>query len=56
LIAALFHCQVNGAAWPDAQPWENYIFALIAIVVVLLNRRTMLHRGHGVTDVLIPAS
>jgi membrane protease YdiL (CAAX protease family) len=24
LITALFHFQMNGPAWPDAQPWENY--------------------------------
>jgi hypothetical protein len=28
------------------------IFALIALVVVLLNRRTMLNRGDGATEVL----
>jgi membrane protease YdiL (CAAX protease family) len=56
LIAALFHYQVNGPAWPDAQPWENYIFAGIALVVVLLNRKTMLRRGDGVTEVLLPDS
>jgi hypothetical protein len=56
LVAALFHYQVNGPAWPDAQPWENYIFAGIALVVVLLNRKTMLRRGDGVTEVLLPDS
>lgn len=25
LVAALFHFQVNGSAWPDGQPWENYV-------------------------------
>ena len=29
LMAALFHFQVNGPAWPDAQPWENYLFAVV---------------------------
>lgn len=53
LMAALFHFQINGPAWPDAQPWENYIFALIAIVVVILNRKTMLTRGAGATEVII---
>ena len=54
LLAALFHYQLNGPAWPDAQPWDNYIMAVIAVVVVLLNRKTMLRRGHGVTEVLMP--
>ena len=44
LIAALFHFQMNGPAWPDAQPWENYLFALVAAGVVLINRKAMLTR------------
>lgn len=56
LMAALFHFQINGPAWPDAQPWENYLFALVAIAVVVLNRKAMLTRGMGATDVLLPAA
>lgn len=52
LVAALFHWQMNGPAWPEAQPWENYIFAAIAVIVVLLNRKTMLSRDQGVTQVV----
>jgi uncharacterized protein len=44
LIPILFHFQMNGPAWPDAQPWENLIFAATAVVIVLLNRRAMLTR------------
>ncbi|HSJ34096.1 MAG TPA: type II CAAX endopeptidase family protein [Acidimicrobiia bacterium] len=54
LMAALFHFQVNGPAWPDAQPWENYLFAIVAIAVVILNRKTMLTRTNAATDVLMP--
>jgi membrane protease YdiL (CAAX protease family) len=54
LMAALFHFQVNGPAWPDAQPWENYLFAAVAIAVVILNRKAMLTRTNAVTDVLMP--
>ena len=54
LIAALFHFQMNGPAWPDAQPWENYLFAVVAVVVVVLNRRTMLISDGAVTEVLMP--
>ena len=50
----LFHFQVNGPAWPDAQPWENYLFALVAIAVVILNRRAMLTGKDAVTEVLLP--
>jgi hypothetical protein len=35
-----------------AQPWENYLFALVAIVIVLLNRTAMLTRAQAVTAVV----
>jgi membrane protease YdiL (CAAX protease family) len=54
LAAALFHFQMNGPAWPDAQPWENLIFAIIAVVVVALHHRTMLTRDGAATEVLRP--
>ena len=54
LIPVLFHYQMNNPAWPDAQPWENYLFALFAVLIVVVCRRSMLHRGTGVTDVLMP--
>ena len=52
LVAALFHAQMNGPAWPDAQPWDMFGFVLVAVAVVWLNRHTMLSRGTGATDVL----
>lgn len=54
LVAMLFHFQMNGPAWPEAQPWENYLFAAVAVAVVLLNRRAMLDRAAAATDVLLP--
>ena len=54
LLAALFHFQMNGPAWPDAQPWENYLFAVVPIAVVVLNRKAMLTCTNAVTDVLMP--
>jgi membrane protease YdiL (CAAX protease family) len=55
LIPALFHFQMNGPAWPEAQPYENYLFALVAAAVVVLNRRSMFTRDAAVTAVLLPA-
>lgn len=54
LIAALFHFQMNGPAWPDAQPWDTLVFVIVAAVIVLLNRETMLTRDKAVTGVLMP--
>ena len=54
LIAGLLHFQLNNPIWPDAQPWDNLLIALIAIILVWLKRRTMFQRGAGVTDILMP--
>ena len=54
LVAAVFHFQMNGPAWPDAQPWDTLVFVMVAAVVVLLNRRAMLTRDGAATDVLMP--
>jgi membrane protease YdiL (CAAX protease family) len=54
LVAFLFHAQMNGPAWPDAQPWDMIGFCLVAAVVVLATRRSMLTRGSGATSVLMP--
>jgi len=56
LIAALFHAQMNGPAWPDAQPWDMLGFVLLAIGVVVVNRRSILDRDSGATEVLAPSS
>lgn len=55
LIAYLYHFQMMNPIWPDAQPWDNLLFAIVAVVVVVLNRDTMFKKGTGVTDVLMPA-
>ena len=56
LVPMLFHFQMNNPLWPEAQPWENYLFLIAAIVIVIICRRSMLHRDAGVTDVLMPAA
>jgi len=54
LIAALFHWQINGPAWPDAQPWDYVVYGVVAVLIVVLNRRRMFTREGAVTDVLLP--
>ena len=54
LVPVLFHFQMNSPAWPDAQPWENYLFAIVAVLIVVVHRRSMLDRATGVTGVLMP--
>lgn len=54
LVAVLFHFQMMNPIFPDAQPWDNLLWIAVAVIVVWLNRSTMLQRGSGVTDVLMP--
>ena len=54
LIPVLFHFQLNNPIWPDAQPWDTLAFALAAVVVVVVHRKTMLARQAGATDVVLP--
>lgn len=54
LIGILYHLQMMNPIFPDAQPWDNFLFAIAAVVIVWLNRRTMFQRRSGVTDVLMP--
>jgi membrane protease YdiL (CAAX protease family) len=52
LLAMLFHFQLNNPMWPDAQPYDMYLFAAFAEVVVWLNRKNMFSRGDAVIEVV----
>ena len=54
LIAAVYHFQMNNPIWPDAQPYDSIIFAVLAVLTIVINRRAMFSRSAGVTNVLIP--
>ena len=51
-IAILYHLNIMNPIFPDAQPWDSYLLAIAAAVIVFLNRRQMFQRGSGVTEVL----
>lgn len=55
LIAALFHYQLINPLWPDAQPYDMYLFVGVAAAVAWLHRNSMLDRRAGVTDVVPPS-
>jgi len=54
LIAYLWHFQMMNPIFPDTQPWDNLVFGIVAVIMVVLNRHTMLKKGTGVTEVLMP--
>lgn len=52
LVAILFHWQLNMPMWPDAQPWDMYLFILLAVIVVWVKRETMFSRAGAATEVM----
>jgi membrane protease YdiL (CAAX protease family) len=52
-IAILYHLHMMNPIFPDAQPWDNFLFAIAAVVIVFLNHRHMFQRGSGVMEVLV---
>lgn len=53
LLPFLLHFQMNNPIWPDAQPWDNFLLAALAILIVWLNRRKLFQRGAGLTHILM---
>lgn len=54
LFPILIHWQLNIAFWPEAQPWENYLSAALALVLLWVHRDVMFVRGNGQTEVVPP--
>jgi len=52
LIAAVFHFQLMNPIWPDAQPYDTYLLAGIAALVLFLDRETMFGRRHVQTEIV----
>jgi membrane protease YdiL (CAAX protease family) len=52
LIAILYHLNIMNPIFPDAQPWDSYLLAMVAAVIVFLDRRQIFQRGTGVMEVL----
>jgi membrane protease YdiL (CAAX protease family) len=52
LLPALFHLQLINPLWPDAQPYDTWLFVLLAVVVVWINRVAMFSRQEAITQVI----
>lgn len=52
LVAILFHWQLNMPIWPDAQPWDMYLFVALAVIVVWIRRAAMFSRKGAATKVM----
>jgi len=51
-LPALFHFMLINPVWPDAQPYDTYIFVLVAAVIVWLNRETLFTRKYSIIEVV----
>jgi hypothetical protein len=54
LLSAFFHFLVINPVFPDAEPYDTYLFVGAAVLVVLFNRKSMLTKETAVVEV-IPA-
>jgi len=52
LLPMLLHFQLINPLWPDAQPYDNALFMVVAAIMVLLNREAMFNRACAVTEVV----
>lgn len=52
LLPAFFHLQVINPLWPDAQPYDSWLFVVVAALVVWFNRKAMFTREGAVTWVI----
>ncbi|MGF1615308.1 MAG: type II CAAX prenyl endopeptidase Rce1 family protein [Gammaproteobacteria bacterium] len=56
LLAMLFHFQMNNPLWPDAQPYDMYVYVAAAVIIVWLNRRSLFSKAGAVTEVIPTAT
>jgi len=52
LLPALFHFILINPVWPDAQPYDIYLFMVVAVLVVWFNRKTMFNKKAAITEVI----
>lgn len=54
LVAWLVHFQAMNPLFPDAQPWDSLFYVIAAVIIVIVNRRSMLRRDDAVTELQRP--
>ena len=52
VLAMLFHFQMNNPLWPDAPPYDMFVYVAAAVIVAWLNRRPLFSKAGAVTDVI----
>ena len=52
ILSALFHFMLMNPISPDAEPYDTYLFSVIVILIVWINRKTMFSKKDAILDVL----
>jgi len=52
LLTAFFHFMLMNPIFPDAQPYDTWIIIVVAVIVVLTNRKTMFLKKGAVTSII----
>lgn len=53
LLSAFFHFNLMNPLWPDAQPYDTWLLAAVAVVLVWIYRKSMFSPAGGIKDVII---
>lgn len=56
LVAWLIHFQAMNPLFTDGQPWDSLMYVIAAVIVVIVNRKSMLRRGDAITELGSPVS
>jgi uncharacterized protein len=54
LLPAVFHFMLGNPISPDAQPYDTYLFIVVAVLVVWFHRKSMFSKDGTITEVVIP--
>jgi len=52
LLSALFHFMLMNPIFPDAEPYDTYLFVGTAVLIVWLNRKTMFTKDSAIVKVV----
>ena len=52
LLSAFFHFMLMNPIFPDAQPYDTYLFSMVAVFVAWRHRGTMFARNGAIVDVI----
>ena len=52
LLPALLHFQLNNPVFPDAQPYDTFLMAAAAVIVVVIHRKHMFVARDSITQVI----